>query len=121
MKKILFIVLALVISTTTFALPPPKCSKPQHSKPFKIEWRAPASSSSYNMASPNKGMAQAVFISGAVAATLRTIEELQKAKTPPTAIVLEDPGDTVIIKEMEPVVKHPVPISVVPIQIISYP
>ena len=31
------------------------------------------------------------------------------------------PGDTVIIKEMEPVVKHPVPISVVPIQIISYP
>ena len=91
------------------------------------------------------GMAAAVAISGMVAAGLRMVEEatqtptvpvivttpssdcevvlppeLQNASAPPVIVIPEDAGITEVhVVPMEPVVKHPVPISVLPMEIMS--
>ena len=90
-------------------------------------------------------MAAAVAISGTVAAGLRMLEEaakkptapvivttpssgcevvlppeLQKPSAPPVIVIPEDAGITEVhVVPMEPVVKHPVPITVIPMEIMS--
>ena len=92
-------------------------------------------------------MAAAVAISGAVAAGLRMLEEgakkstvpvivttpssacevvlppeLQRTSSQPVIVIPVDTGITdVRVIPMEPVVKHPVPISSIPIDILSVP
>jgi len=95
--------------------------------------------------SPSSGMAGAVAISGSVAVTLRMLEEaakkpaapiivttpssnsevvlppeLRKPSNPPVIVIPADTGVTDIhVVPMEPVVKHPVPITVIPMDIMS--
>ena len=95
--------------------------------------------------SPSSGMAAAVAVSGSIAASLRMLEEaskkpktpivittpssncevilppeLKKASSPPVIVVPADTGVTEIhVVPMEPVVKHPVPITVIPMEIMS--
>ena len=90
-------------------------------------------------------MATAVAITGMVAAGLRMLEEatqtptmpvivttpssdcevvlppeLQKASAPPVIVMPADTGITEVhVVPMEPVVKHPVPITVIPMEIMS--
>lgn len=98
-----------------------------------------------NHPSPNSGMAAAVAISGTVATALRMLEEatkpptvpvivttpssdcevilppdLQKPGSPPVIVIPADTGITEVhVVPMEPVVKHPVPITIVPMEILS--
>ena len=95
--------------------------------------------------SPSSGMAAAVAVSGSIAAGLRMLEEatkkpsvpvivttpssdcevvlppeLQKASAPPVIVIPEDIGVTEVhVVPMEPVVKHPVPITIIPMEIMS--
>lgn len=119
MKKILSIALIVVTATTVFALPPPKVSAPKQSTGprivFRKDWNEPHIGGVSK--SPNRQMANAVAISGAIATGLRMIQE---ATTPPQDIVIVVPEGTetpILIKEMEPVVTHPVPISVMPAEV----
>ena len=90
-------------------------------------------------------MATAVAITGAVAAGLRMLEEatktptvpvivttpssdckvvlppeLQKPNSPPVIVIPADTGITEVhVVPMEPVVKHPVPITIIPMEIMS--
>lgn len=120
MKKILFVTLTLMTATTMFALPPPKVSAPKHGGGpgkivFRKDWNEPHIGGVSK--SPNAAMANAVAISGFVATGLRI---LQEATTPPQDMVIIVPEGTstpIIVKEMEPVVKHPVPITVMPIEV----
>jgi hypothetical protein len=90
-------------------------------------------------------MATAVAITGAVAATLRMLEEaakkptvpvivttpssdcevvlppeLKKPGSPPVIAIPADAGVTSVhVVPMEPVVKHPVPITIIPMEIMS--
>ena len=103
----------------------------------------PGRSSLAYSSSPSSGLAAAVAITGTVAAGLRMLEEatkpptvpvivttpssdcevvlppeLQKASAPPVIVIPEDTGITEVhVVPMEPVVKHPVPITVVPMEI----
>ena len=152
MKK-LFVLLALIASATPlfaqvpgFHSPVPPRSMYRQSKPiFKTE--PPPSYSANRGASPSSGMAGTVAATGAIAATLRMLEELSKPPTvpvvvtppssdtkvvlppelnkpgaPPVIVVPADTGVTSVhVIEMEPVVKHPVPITIVPMDIMSVP
>lgn len=97
--------------------------------------------------SPSSGMAGAIAISGTVAAGLRMLEEaakkptapiivtapssdceivlppeLKKPSSPPVIVIPADTGVTEVrVVPMEPVVKHPLPITVVPLDIMSLP
>ena len=102
--------------------------------------------SRYNShSSPTSGMAAAVAITGTVAAGLRMLEEatkkptvpvivttpssgcevvlppeLKKPGSPPVIVIPADTGVTSVhVVPMEPVVKHPVPITVIPMEIMS--
>ena len=102
--------------------------------------------SGYNShSSPTSGMAAAVAVSGSVAATLRMLEEaakkptvpvivttpssdcevvlppeLKKPGSPPVIAIPADAGVTSVhVVPMEPVVKHPVPITIIPMEIMS--
>lgn len=103
----------------------------------------PPSYSSHS--SPSSGMAAAVAISGVIATGLRMLEEatkpptvpvivttpssdcevvlppeLKKASAPPVIVIPADTGITEVhVVPMEPVVKHPVPITIVPMEIMS--
>ena len=92
-------------------------------------------------------MAGAVAATGAIASLLRMMEELSKPQTvpvvvtppssgskvvlspemkkpgaPPVIVIPADTGVTSVhVVEMEPVVKHPVPITIVPMDIVSVP
>ena len=106
---------------------------------------APPGSGYNSHSSPSSGMAAAVAVSGSVAATLRMLEEaakkptvpvivttpssdcevvlpseLQKTSAPPVIVIPADTGITEVhVVPMEPVVKHPVPITVIPMDIMS--
>ena len=121
MKKMILITLALVTKTSVFALPPPKVSAPKQSTGprivFRKDWNEPRIGGVSK--SPNRQMANAVAISGAIATGLRIIQE---ATTPPQDIVIVVPEGTetpIVIKEQEPVVKHPVPITIMPIEVMK--
>ena len=143
--KTILALAVLAAAIPSFALPPPNISNPRkRQKGFTIKWRQPRTEHAYSP-SPSSGMATAVAISGMVAAGLRMVEEatqtptvpvivmtpssdcevvlppeLQKASAPPVIVIPEDAGITEVhVVPMEPVVKHPVPISVLPMEIMS--
>ena len=143
--KTILVLAVLAAAIPSFALPPPNIPNPRkHQKGFSIKWRQPRTEHAYSP-SPSSGMAAAVAISGMVAAGLRMVEEatqtptvpvivttpssdcevvlppeLQKASAPPVIVIPEDAGITEVhVVPMEPVVKHPVPISVLPMEIMS--
>ena len=143
--KTLLVLTVLAAAIPSFALPPPNIPNPRkHQKGFSIKWRPPHTEHAYSP-SPSSGMATAVAISGIIAAGLRMLEEatqtptvpvivttpssncevvlppeLQKASAPPVIVIPEDAGITEVhVVPMEPVVKHPVPISVLPMEIMS--
>lgn len=122
MKKFTLITLALMTATSVFALPPPKrLPVPQNNKPrivFRKDISVPVS---YVGGAPSTDIANAVAITGVIATGLRVIQELTTPPPPPAIIVVGDNTGDIIIQEMEPVIKHPVPISVTPIQVISMP
>ena len=143
--KLLLVFAALAAAIPAFALPPPRVSysKPKNNGPV-IRFRPLEMSRGYSP-SPNSGMAAAVAITGAVAAGLRMLEEatqtptvpvivttpssdcevvlppeLQKPSSPPVIVIPEDAGITSVhVVPMEPVVKHPVPITIIPMEIMS--
>lgn len=122
MKKILLIGFVLVTATSVFALPPPKVSAPKHGGgPGRIalrkDWNEPRIGGVSK--SPNRAMANAVAISGFAAIGARMVQEVL---TPPQDLILVVPEGTttpIIIKEQEPVVTHPVPISPLPIEVMK--
>ena len=143
--KTILVLAVLAAAIPTFALPPPNISNPRKNrKGFSIKWREPRTEHAYS-SSPSSGMATAVAISGMVAAGLRMVEEatrtptipvivttpssdcevvlppeLQKASAPPVIVIPEDAGITEVhVVPMEPVVKHPVPITIIPMEIMS--
>ena len=143
--RIVLVLAAFAVAIPAFALPPPNIPNPRkHQKGFSIKWRQPHTEHAYSPA-PSSGMATAVAISGMVAAGLRMLEEatqtptvpvivttpssdcevvlpleLQKASAPPVIVIPEDAGITEVhVVPMEPVVKHPVPITVIPMEIMS--
>jgi hypothetical protein len=129
-----------------FKSPVPPRSMFRESKPiFKTD--PPPSSHSYNGSFPSSGMGAAVAVTGSVATILRRLEELSKPPTepvvvttpssnckfalppdlkkpgaPPVIVIPADTGVTSVhVVEMEPVVKRPVPITIVPMDIVSVP
>ncbi len=143
--RLVFCLAVFAAAIPSFALPPPNIPNPRkHQKGFSIKWRQPHTEHAYSPA-PSSGMAAAVAISGMVAAGFRMLEEatqtptvpvivttpssdckvvlppeLQKPSTPPVIVIPEDAGITEVhVVPMEPVVKHPVPISVLPMEIMS--
>lgn len=130
-----------------FHSPVPPRSMYRQSKPI-LRTEAPPSYSANRGSSPSSGMAAAVAVTGSIAATLRMIEEaiatpkqppvivsppssnsrvvlppeLKKPDAPPVIVIPADTGVTSVhVVEMEPVVKHPVPITVIPMDIVSVP
>lgn len=125
MKKILMTALTIIIATTVLALPPPTVGNGPGSShgggPGKIalrkDWNEPRIGGVSK--SPNHAMANAVAISGFTAIGARLVQEIF---TPPQDLILVVPEGTttpIIIKEQEPVVTHPVPISPLPIEVIK--
>jgi hypothetical protein len=149
MKKLFILLISLVSAIPAFALPPPRINPPKNNRP-KLVFRSDLLDSSrdrgYSL-SPSSGMAAAVAISGMAAATLRMLEEatkkpevpvivttpssdtkvvlppeLNKPDAPPVIVVPADTGITSVhVVEMEPVVKHPVPITILPMELIKVP
>lgn len=137
---------AFAAAIPAFALPPPHIPNlpKRQNKAFSIKWRPISGEHAYSP-SPSSGMAKAVAISGIVAGGLRMLEEatqpptvpvvvttpssdcevvlppeLQKASAPPVIVIPEDAGITEVhVVPMEPVVKHPVPITIIPMEIMS--
>lgn len=130
-----------------FQNPVPPRSMYRQSKPI-LRTELPPSYSANRGSSPSSGMAAAVAVTGSIAATLRMIEEtiatpkqppvivtppssnsrvvlppeLKKPDAPPVIVIPADTGVTSVhLVEMEPVVKHPVPITVIPMDIMSVP
>lgn len=150
MKTKTVLVLAVLASAIpAFALPPPRINLPKNNRPklvFRSDLFEPSHDRAYSP-SPSSGMAAAVAISGMAAATLRMVEEatrkpeipvivttpssntkvvlppeLNKPDEPPVIVIPADTGVTSVhVVEMEPVVKHPVPISVLPMELIKVP
>ena len=144
--RIVLFLAAFAVAIPAFALPPPRVQNPakRQNKGFSIKWRPISGEHAYSP-SPSSGMAAAVAISGSVAGGLRMLEEatrtptvpvivttpssncevvlppeLQKASAPPVIVIPEDAGITEVhVVPMEPVVKHPVPISVIPMELMS--
>lgn len=128
MKKSVIIALAFMTTMSVFAQgvaarfknPVPPKNMYRQEKPI-IRSDIPSLNHGPHYTSPNSGIATAVTISGSVALILRGIQELS---TPPPPVIVLPPElstDTIVVKEMEPVVKHPVPITLVPMEIITYP
>lgn len=129
-----------------FHNPVPPRSMYRQSKPI-LRTELPPSYSANRGSSPSSGMAAAVAVTGSIAATLRMIEEalkepeipvivtpptsdcevvlppeLKKSDAPPVIVIPADTGITSVhVVEMEPVVKRPVPITVIPMDIVSVP
>ena len=129
-----------------FHNPVPPGSMYRQSKPI-LRTELPPSYSANRGSSPSSGMAAAVAVTGSIAATLRMIEEalkepeipvivtpptsdcevvlppeMKKPDAPPVIVIPADTGVTSVhVVEMEPVVKHPVPITVIPMEIMSVP
>ena len=150
MKTKTVLVLAVLASAIpAFALPPPRIKLPKNNRP-KLVCRSDLFEPSHDRAyspSPSSGIATAVAISGMAATTLRMAEEttrkpevpvivttpsssnkvilppeLNNLDAPPVIVVPADTGVTSVhVVEMEPVVKHPVPISVLPMELIKVP
>lgn len=147
MKTRLLLVLAvLAAAAPVFALPPPRIpnSAKKKSNGPVIRFRPLEQSRGYSPA-PNSGMAAAVAISGTAAAALRMLEEATKPQTvpvivttpssdcevilppelqapnsPPVFVIPADSGITEVhVVPMEPVVKHPVPITIFPMEIMT--
>ena len=144
--KIILTLAVLAAAIPSFALPPPRIpySAKRKSSGPTIRLRPIESSHGYS-SSPNSGMATAVAVTGLVAAGLRMLEEatktptvpvivttpssdcevvlppeLQKSNSPPVIVIPADTGITEVhVVPMEPVVKHPVPITVIPMEIMS--
>ena len=140
----------LAASIPAFALPPPRVKPQKHGMPFKLVLQPDILEPSHDRGyspSPSSGMANAVAISGLAAAALRMVEEATKPQTvpvivttpssdtevvlppelkkpgaPPVIVVPADTGVTSVhVVEMEPVVKHPVPITILPMELIKVP
>jgi len=144
--KTILVLAVLAAAIPSFALPPPNISNPckRQNKGFSIKWRPITREHAYSP-SPSSGMASAVAITGIVAGGLRMLEEatrtptvpvivttpssdcevvlppeLQKASAPPVIVIPEDAGITEVhVVPMGPVVKHPVPISVIPMELMG--
>lgn len=122
MKKLLIIVFALVTATTMFALPPPHAGNgpgttvnggPRLVPRLRKDIGIPESHN-YRPAAPSRDVANAVAITGIVATGLRALGEFLTPE--PEVIYVVPPGYKLILPEPE--VKHPVPISTTPIEII---
>jgi len=148
--KNILVLAVLAAAIPTFALPPPRISPPKKNNRPKLVFRSDIFEPSHDRAyspSPSSGMAAAVAISGMAAATLRMVEEMTKKPevpvivttpssntkvvlppelntpdAPPVIVVPADTGVTSVhVVEMEPVVKHPVPITILPMELIKVP
>ena len=148
--KNILVLAVLAAAIPTFALPPPRISPPKKNNRPKLVFRSDIFEPSHDRAyspSPSSGMAAAVAISGIAAATLRMVEEttrkpevpvivttpssntkvvlppeLNNPDAPPVIVVPADTGVTSVhVVEMEPVVKHPVPITILPMELIKVP
>lgn len=143
--KTILLLASLAAAIPAFALPPPRVSPPKRSSNKPVIRLRPIERSHGYSSSPNSGMATAVAITGAVAAGLRMLEEatktptvpvivttpssdcevvlppeLQKSNSPPVIVIPADTGITEVhVVPMEPVVKHPVPITIIPMEIMS--
>ena len=150
MKTKNVLVLAVLASAIpAFALPPPRINLPKNNRPklvFRSDLFEPSHDRAYSP-SPSSGLAAAVAISGFAATALRMFEEATKKPTvpvivttpssncevilspelkepdaPPVIVIPADTGVTSVhVIEMEPVVKHPVPITVLPMELIKVP
>ena len=147
--KTVLVLAVLASAIPAFALPPPRIKLPKNNRPklvFRSDLFEPSHDRAYSP-SPSSEMAAAVAISGMAAATLRMLEEatrkpeipvivttpssnskvilppeLNNLDAPPVIVVPADTGVTSVhVVEMEPVVKHPVPISVLPMELIKVP
>ena len=123
MKKILFIAIAFITATTMFALPPPNVKAPKRSTGPRIVFRKDITSPQPNKGgvsrTPNSAMANAVFISGIAAMGARMVEEIANPPQPTVIVVPEGTPTPIVIKEQEPIVKHPVPISPLSIEVMK--
>ena len=148
--KNVLVLTVLSIAIPAFALPPPRISPPKKNNRPKLVFRSDILEPSHDRGyspSPSSGMAAAVAVSGLAAASLRMLEEatrkpeipvivttpssdtqvvlppeLNSPDAPPVIVIPEDIGVTSVhVVEMEPVVKHPVPISVLPMELIKVP
>ena len=123
--KTLLALAILASSIPVFALPPPKVSVPKHGGGPKLipvlrdDFLEP--SKGYKVSpSPSRGMANAVFISGAVATGLRFLNELGKGNEPEVKVAPPGVSRNQILVTPADAKKDPeVPISVMPVQIID--
>lgn len=125
MKKFLIAVLAFVTATSVFALPPPKTPRREYGGGPKIVFRNDIThprERTYKPTYPSKDVANAVAITGIVATTLDALGRLMEYSNPPQPTIIVLPEGTegpIIVREQEPVVKHPVPISTQSIMLIT--
>ena len=148
--KNVLVLTVLSIAIPAFALPPPRISPPKKNNRPKLVFRSDILEPSHDRGyspSPSSGMAAAVAVSGLAAASLRMLEEatrkpeipvivttpssdtqvvlppeLNSPDAPPVIVIPEDIGITSVhVVEMEPVVKHPVPITILPMELIKVP
>ena len=144
--NILLVLAAFAAAVPAFALPPPRVpysARTKRNTPV-IRLRPLEPERTYSPA-PTSGMAAAVAISGAVATGLRMLEEatkkptvpvivttpssdcevilppeLQKPSAPPVIVIPEDIGITEVhVVPMKPLIEHPVPITIIPMEIMS--
>ena len=126
MKIKTFVALAVLASAIpVFALPPPKVSRPKQGGGPKLipvlrdDFLEP--SKNYKVSpSPSRGMANAVFISGAAATGLKLLNEFIKGEEPEVKVGPPGVSRNQIFVTPTDVKKDPeVPISVMPVQIID--
>ena len=125
--KYLFVLAVLMSTIPAFALPPPKVSVPKTGGGPKLipvlrkDFLEPSSGYKVSPA-PSRGMANAVFISGAVATGLRVLEEINKGNDTPS-VKVAPPGvsrNQIFISPTDTKKEPSVPtIYVMPVQVID--
>ena len=126
MKKILLIACLVMISFGAFAqgvvgfsFPVPPKEKFRNNNLPIIRTECPTPNYLPSHKTSPEAMA-AIALTGTIATFLRGLEELS-TPPPPPIVFPEGISGTVIIKEAQPVVKHEVPITIVPISVAAYP
>ena len=127
MKTRICFVLAVLMSTIpAFALPPPKVSVPKTGGGPKLipvlrdDFFEPSRNYKVSPA-PSRGLANAVFISGAVATGLHLLNELEKGNDNPS-VKVAPPGvsrNQILVTPADTKKEPAVPTYVMPVQIID--
>ena len=127
MKTKTILLLALLAAVVpAFALPPPKVSAPKTGGGPKLipvlrkDFLEPSNAYKVSPA-PSRGMANAVFISGAVATGLRVLEEISNGNDTPS-VKVAPPGvyrNQILVTPRDTKKEPAVPTSVLPLQVID--